>query len=86
MYFIDLESRNANVSRFTHEVPQRFSSADIDECAMNDTLCDQVCMNTEGGFSCFCMEGYALDEATNQCQGDHDTEKYSNAYYASKNF
>ena len=42
---------------------------------MNDTLCDQVCMNTEGGFSCFCMEGYALDEATNQCQGDHDIEK-----------
>ena len=70
------ETQNLMIQDFTNEVPQWFFPADVDECAMNDTLCDQVCMNTEGGFSCGCMEGYALDAATNQCQGDHDTEKW----------
>jgi hypothetical protein len=43
--------------------------ADIDECLLNNTLCQQVCVNTDGSYFCDCMEGYQLMEGTNQCQG-----------------
>ena len=44
---------------------------DIDECLLNDTLCEQLCVNTDGSYSCACMEGYQLIEGTNQCQGKY---------------
>ena len=43
--------------------------ADIDECLLKDTLCRQVCINTDGSYFCDCMDGYQLIEGTNQCQG-----------------
>ena len=43
--------------------------ADIDECGLNSTLCDQVCTNTDGSYMCTCIEGYQLIEGTNHCQG-----------------
>ena len=36
---------------------------------MNATLCDQICENTEGNFTCACLDGYQLTEEGNQCQG-----------------
>ena len=33
---------------------------DIDECAMNMSICEQICVNTPGGFSCACSPGFTL--------------------------
>ena len=41
--------------------------ADIDECQMNATLCDQVCENTDGSFICGCLDGYELRD--DLCRG-----------------
>lgn len=45
------------------------SGADIDECQVDTTLCDQICMNTDGSFTCTCHEGYQLTAGDKQCQG-----------------
>ena len=42
--------------------------ADIDEC-IDTSLCDQVCENTVGSYTCGCYEGYVMTE--NQCQGTY---------------
>ena len=42
---------------------------DIDECSENETICDQLCINTDGSFLCSCLEGYEFMEETNQCEG-----------------
>lgn len=34
---------------------------DINECDTGNGGCDQICINTDGGFSCTCDEGYTLD-------------------------
>lgn len=46
-----------------------FSVADIDECASDSHQCNptQICINTEGGYTCSCTEGYWLLEG--QCLG-----------------
>ena len=44
--------------------------ADIDECILNNTLCEQVCVNTDGSYTCACMDGYQLIEGTDQCEGE----------------
>ena len=41
--------------------------ADIDECATGTHDCDQLCVNTEGGFHCVCREGYVAVD--NTCNG-----------------
>ena len=43
--------------------------ADINECVQNTSLCQQLCINTDGGYTCSCRSGYQLIEGTNQCQG-----------------
>ncbi len=43
--------------------------ADIDECFLNSSLCEQICTNTDGGYVCSCMVGYQLVSETNQCEG-----------------
>jgi len=35
-------------------------SADTDECALEGS-CDQLCTNSNGSFSCDCIEGYRKD-------------------------
>ena len=42
--------------------------ADLDECAENDMLCDQICENTFGSYVCSCEPGYALVDDTS-CEG-----------------
>lgn len=46
---------------------------------LNDTICDQVCVNTDGSFHCDCEDGFQLVEGTNQCEGIiilHDKSSY----------
>ena len=49
-----------------------FFIADIDECVDNTTLCDQICVNTDGSYFCSCMGGYALVQERNQCKGNQN--------------
>lgn len=46
------------------------SVPDIDECETNSHHCNptQVCINTAGGYTCSCTEGYWL--IGGQCQGE----------------
>ena len=45
--------------------------ADIDECALGISGCNQICNNTIGSYTCSCYLGYqiALDNRT--CLGEH---------------
>ncbi|XP_041476939.1 low-density lipoprotein receptor-related protein 2-like isoform X2 [Lytechinus variegatus] len=40
--------------------PDRVSCVDFDECAMTPDVCSQICLNTEGSYSCDCTRGYDL--------------------------
>lgn len=42
--------------------------SDVDECESDASLCDQICVNTDGSFICECMDGYELT-VDNICQG-----------------
>ena len=42
---------------------------DINECAINNGGCSQVCLNTEGSFSCDCYPGYELGPNNHTCNG-----------------
>lgn len=46
-----------------------FCVPDVDECASDSHQCNptQICINTEGGYTCSCTEGYWLLEG--QCLG-----------------
>ena len=46
-----------------------FFSSDIDECTDGTNNCAQVCINTEGGFTCGCNIGYLLDTDGITCNG-----------------
>ena len=34
---------------------------DIDECSESESFCDQICVNTIGGFKCDCARGYIFE-------------------------
>ena len=42
---------------------------DINECAINNGGCSQVCLNTEGSYSCDCYPGYELGPNNHTCNG-----------------
>ena len=42
---------------------------DYDECAVNNGDCQQLCDNLIPGRRCDCLEGYALDEDGQTCNG-----------------
>ena len=47
----------------------------MDECAVNNGGCSQICNNVIGGFSCECYTGYQqnqLDTSSCLMQGKHD--------------
>ena len=46
------------------------TTPDIDECTQNTSLCEQLCVNSNGSYFCTCMDGYELIEGTSQCSGE----------------
>ena len=46
-----------------------FSLSDVNECAINNGGCEQICNNTIGSFICTCDTGYQLDENGMNCSG-----------------
>ena len=45
---------------------------DVDECSDDKmNTCDQVCVNTDGGYKCECEQGFELQEGT--CSGKFNT-------------
>lgn len=47
------------------------SPSDIDECAVDRSLCQPhgVCENRQGGYVCICNDGYMLSEDKHSCEG-----------------
>ncbi|XP_014291555.1 vitellogenin receptor isoform X1 [Halyomorpha halys] len=43
------------------------SCFDIDEC-ITFGRCDQICINTNGGYNCSCIEGYRFDNDLKKCK------------------
>ena len=44
-----------------------FRFIDVNECAVNNGGCDQVCTNTQGSYQCGCNPGY--NKTGHQCHG-----------------
>jgi len=42
---------------------------DIDECRTGTHNCEQVCVNTEGSYSCECFSGHELGSDKRTCNG-----------------
>ena len=40
---------------------------DINECMRSESLCDQLCMNTDGSYYCDCTHGYVLNSSNAMC-------------------
>uniref|UniRef100_A0A8C0V7B5 Fibulin-5 n=1 Tax=Cyanistes caeruleus TaxID=156563 RepID=A0A8C0V7B5_CYACU len=55
------------ICRFGFQLDENNQCADVDECASDSHQCNptQICINTEGGYTCSCTEGYWLLEG--QC-------------------
>lgn len=46
-----------------------FSLPEIDECATGTHGCEQICINTVGGYKCDCKLGYELHSDGKKCEG-----------------
>ena len=44
---------------------------DIDECLENNDNCEQICVNTDGNFTCECFPNYSLVNASH-CEGNYN--------------
>lgn len=45
-------------------------NADINECESKEgKVCEQICENYDGSFSCQCEEGFTLDDDNYSCTG-----------------
>uniref|UniRef100_A0A6I8PAP8 Developmental arteries and neural crest EGF-like protein n=1 Tax=Ornithorhynchus anatinus TaxID=9258 RepID=A0A6I8PAP8_ORNAN len=55
------------ICRFGYQMDEGNQCVDIDECASDSHQCNptQICINTEGGYTCSCTDGYWLLEG--QC-------------------
>lgn len=43
---------------------------DTNECALDQTLCDQKCINNPGNYSCQCFKGFQYDSKNKKCVGE----------------
>ena len=43
--------------------------ADIDECAIDSSICQFTCANTDGSYKCTCPVGYVLRADRKTCTG-----------------
>lgn len=46
-----------------------FLLSEIDECATGTHGCEQICINTMGGYKCDCKLGYELHSDGKKCEG-----------------
>ena len=46
-----------------------FFLKDINECAVNNGDCEQLCNNSIGSYWCSCLTGYTLDTNNMNCSG-----------------
>uniref|UniRef100_A0A2K6KYC5 Fibulin-5 n=1 Tax=Rhinopithecus bieti TaxID=61621 RepID=A0A2K6KYC5_RHIBE len=55
------------ICRFGYQMDEGNQCVDVDECATDSHQCNptQICINTEGGYTCSCTDGYWLLEG--QC-------------------
>ena len=44
----------------THRPPPAYGPADVNECAVNNGGCGQICNDTTPGYFCSCYSGYQL--------------------------
>ena len=44
-------------------------NSDIDECAEPGHGCSQLCNNTKGSYSCFCLKDFFLKKDNKTCVG-----------------
>ena len=42
---------------------------DINECAIHNGNCSQICTNEMGSYTCSCISGYALNADKSACNG-----------------
>ena len=47
-----------------------FLGPDINECAMYNGNCSQICTNTNGSYLCSCSSGYGLNADNRTCTGE----------------
>ncbi len=45
------------------------SLVDIAECVLQPNICDQICHDSIGSFSCSCRTGYVLNQDGRTCDG-----------------
>lgn len=43
---------------------------ELDECARGEHDCEQRCLNTVGGFSCDCFDGFSLRPDGRTCESE----------------
>ena len=46
------------------------NNSDIDECSEGTHVCDQICINNDGSYSCDCESGYTLADGYT-CNGKY---------------
>ena len=49
----------------------KISILDINECAMNNGNCSQICSNTIESYMCSCTAGFVLNVDGKTCDGEH---------------
>lgn len=57
-------------------------NADVNECEAN--ICEQLCNNFDGGYSCDCNAGYNLAQDGSSCSGKQNIEDMTET--VNKNF
>ena len=53
-----------------------YITADINECETKN-VCEQLCNNFDGGYSCDCNSGYTLAQDGSSCSGKQNIEDMS---------
>lgn len=44
--------------------------SDVNECAVENGGCQNICVNSEGSYRCECSQGYALQSDGMNCEGE----------------
>ncbi len=60
------------LGRLVHLFTLSLALSDIDECAVERSLCQPhgVCQNRQGGYVCVCNDGFRLSEDKHSCEGE----------------